>query len=344
MAKQSLPADVVDVLGYYAFDDTNPLSENPSRIGRDLVSDAINSVRGSAVDAMASLLFAHRDMVDRILPSLERAAHDPMRPIRAVTIHGLIALLNMDRDRAVQLFREICDDALIGASHHVADFIFYATYTHYNHLRPLLRRMLVGEDEEAKRTAAQQISLVSFRHTEAEEDLVAVLTGDIALRRAAAEIFAQNYFHPSVRKICENRLLRLLNDAEPEVRRTAENWLDHIPAIAVENDWDFFRHYLETEAFAQEPGLALHHLQKLSSVPEDVILRLADRAVELTKAESDASWPKAFRFASNTPTLVVRLYHQTPDETVRVRCLDLLDTMLGLGWNEAATEMAKAER
>jgi len=42
--------------------------------------------------------------------------------------------------------------------------------------------------------------------------------------------------------------------------------------------------------------------------------------------------------------LVVRLYRQTEDEQLKTKCLDLLDAMLGLDWNDVAVEIGKAER
>ena len=100
---------------------------------------------------------------------------------------------------------------------------------------------------------------------------------------------------------------------------------------------------MDSKAFEQEPGIFLHHLNELVEVPPEVILHVADRAVELTKKDTAVPSAKAFRFSGYTPPLVVRLYHQTGDESVQIRCLDLLDTMLAFGWNEVAMEITKAE-
>jgi len=252
-------------------------------------------------------------------------------------------LLNIDRDSAVRLFLSICEEPRIWGSHHVDEFLYYATFTHYSELQPLLRKMLASEDEEAKQDASRQICLAAFNHPEAEADLAVVLSGDKICRQAAAQVYAENHLHPSIRAVCEMYLVVLFNDPENNVRTTAGHWADRLDAVTAGGDWKFLRQFVDSKAFEQEPGIFLHHLNELVEVPPEVILHVADRAVELTKKDTAVPSAKAFRFSGYTPPLVVRLYHQTGDESVQIRCLDLLDTMLAFGWNEVAMEMAKAE-
>jgi hypothetical protein len=277
-------------------------------------------------------------------PFIEAVSRDASPSVRAVTIHVLLALLNIDRDSAVRLFLSICEEPRIWGSHHVDEFLYYATFTHYSQLQPLLRKMLASADEEARRDASRQICLAAFNHPEAEADLSAVLNGDQICRQSAAQIYAENHLHLSIRAVCEKHLTALFNDPENNVRTAAGHWVDHLDAATAGGDWNFLRQFVESKAFEEEPGIFLHHLNDLAEVPIDVILHVADRAVELTKKDVAVPSAKAFRFSGYTPPLVVRLYHQTDDESVQIRCLDLLDAMLAFGWNEVAIEMAKAER
>lgn len=343
ISEQKLPIEIVDVVGYYALHDPDPGPNDETGSGKDLVNHAINTVRGNAVDGLARLLFGHRDFAGRMRPFIEAVSRDASPSVRAVTIHVLLALLNIDRDMAVRLFLSICEEPRIWGSHHVDEFLYYATFTHYSQLQPLLREMLASADEEARRDASRQICLAAFNHPEAEADLSAVLNGDEICRQAAAQIYAENHLHPSIRAVCEKHLTVLFNDPENNVRTAAGHWVDHLDAATATGDWNFLHQFVESKAFEQEPGNFLHHLNDLAEVPTDVILRVADRAVELTKKDMADPSAKAFRFSGYTPPLVVRLYHQTDDESVQIRCLDLLDAMLSFGWNEVAMEMAKAE-
>ncbi|MDB6029834.1 MAG: hypothetical protein JWM16_172, partial [Verrucomicrobiales bacterium] len=286
MADHPIPAQMADIVGYYVLKDPDPLPDNDERAGKELVNHAINTSQGSAVDTIARMLFTQPDLAAGFLPVLEQLAHAPSRSIRAVTIHALVALLNRDRVSAVRLFGEICDpDPRIWASHHVEDFIHYATQTHHTALRPLLQRIIASNDEDAKSVAARQICLAAFSHQEAQADLPLVLDGDKVCRMAAAQIYADNHLHPSIRAACERHLLPLLNDKEQEVRRVAGYWVTNLKLVAAAGDWTFFRQYMETEAFVEEPGMCLHELEDIATVPSEVILRLADRAIELSQRD-----------------------------------------------------------
>lgn len=343
IAEQNLPIEIVDIIGYYALHDPNPGPNDETGSGKDLTNHAINTIRGSAVDAMARLLFAHRDFAGKMLPIIEKVSQDASPSVRAVTIHVLLALLNIDRDSAVRFFLSICEEPRIWGSHHVDEFLYYATFTHYSRLQPLLRQMVASEDEDARRDASRQICLAAFNHAEAEADLSTVLTGDQVCRQSAAQIYAENHLHQPIRDVCEQHLKALFDDPEANVRTAAGYWVDRLDAITGAGDWKFLLQFVESTAFEQEPGMCLHQLNELSKIPSDVVLRIADRAVELTKPEMTVPSAKTFRFAGYTPTLVVRLYHQTDDESVQIRCLDLIDSMLALGWNEAAIEIARTE-
>ncbi len=345
IADANLPMETVGIIGHYAVQDPDPTPDDYKGNGKELVNHAINTVRGSGADTLAKVLFAQPTLAPFLTPFIEKLAHDPSPSVRAATVHPLLPLLNHERDTAVMLFLEICgSDPRIWTSHYIERFIFYATFTHYAAVQPLLRCMIGSDDEEARAIAARQICMAAFRHKEADPELRAVLTGDEVSRNAAAVIFGQNHHHPSVRADCEKHLLRLLNDESAVVRQAAESWLFKLEAAVATGDWQFFKQYLESKAFAEEPATCLRELQEISAVPPDVVLCLADRSIELSKRDPTAEPAKAYRFADHTPALVVRLYHQSEDESLRSRCLDLLDTMLALGWNQAAIEMANAER
>ncbi len=345
LSGNGVPDRLLDVAANYALNDPDPSAESDEHEGKELAINGINSVRGSAADAIASLLFKHPSLAKIALPAIEALTRDPSLSVRAVTVHALIALLNCDRSSAVRLFCDLCEKApAVGGSHYVEDFIFYATFTHYLELQPLLRKMLICDDAEVKAVAAKQICLAAFRHPEAEADAVSVLSGDEVCRESAAQIYSHNHLHPSVRDICEKHLIPLFDDPSPRVRGSAGWFLHHMGEVASGGDWTIFLKYLHSEAFGDQPGVCLHEMQKLPAVPADVILQVAVRAIELFRRDVVNEPTKAFRFAHYTSALVVRLYRQAADEMTKTRCLDLLDEMISLGWNDAAMEMEKAER
>ena len=62
---------------------------------------------------------------------------------KACVAEALVAILNYDRDVAVELFVTLCEDeeALLG-TRYVERFLYYATSTHFESLKPILEKML----------------------------------------------------------------------------------------------------------------------------------------------------------------------------------------------------------
>jgi hypothetical protein len=344
LAGEDLPPRLIQILCEYAEGDSDPSGTDNENEGNELVNRGINTVRGSGADAVARLLFKHSGLVGHLRPTIDRLIVDASLSVRAVAIHALIALLNVDRESAVRSFLAICEnEPRVWGSHHVEHFIYYSTFTHYAKIRDLLIKMAFGPDSEVKKVASAQICLAGFRHQEAQQDSIAILNGDETNRQAAAEIYAQNWFHASIRDICTKNLRGLFNDPAPAVRRATDFWDNHLHQIAAEGDWSLFQEYIASKAFTDEPGVCLYQLKGLPTVSERIILQVADRAIVFCRSEIETDPLRAHRFSSYTPVLIVRLYHQTGDEKVKVHCLDLLDTMIALGWNEAAAEIAKSD-
>jgi hypothetical protein len=72
--------------------------------------------------------------------------HDPSIAVRACVAEALMAVLNYNRDFAVQLFLELCatEDALLGTQT-VEHFLYYAAQTHLETLKPVIERMIASD-------------------------------------------------------------------------------------------------------------------------------------------------------------------------------------------------------
>ena len=353
VAARPLPEKLIELVAHYAIHDPDPENEDCSQesqagigpYGGDPVSAGINSVRGGAASAIARFLFEHPDLADQLLPLVESLARDRLVAVRAANLEGLLALLNTHRDTAIDLFLETCEGAEpLWATRLVEDFLYYATFTHYSRVRPLLHRMLSASEAETRLSTGRQITLATFRHPDAQEDLCLVLRGDEECRRAAAEIYSANVHHPSVREICARHLSTLFNDPSKRVREAAKDWLRERTG-----EWtDWQRNLLA--AFVQSVGFpdagaecALGFERTPGPLPPE-FLAYVERALIVFEEQCRTSPPYALGIAYGLPALLIRFYQQTKDSAVRTHCLDLLDRMLGLGWGEAAAELGKVDR
>jgi len=109
---------------WYALEDPDPEQEwwrtETSRgqvyYGGNILEAGINSTRGSAVEAIAKLIFANKNRASYFQQSLQQIVQDSSIAVRSCAAEALTSMLNYDRELAVSLFKQLCEteDVLLG--------------------------------------------------------------------------------------------------------------------------------------------------------------------------------------------------------------------------------------
>lgn len=353
IAKRPLEDADLEVLAHYALNDPDPEAEawieTTSGSRRDAAQDAhlhgYNSVRGHAARVIEALLFADYSRSATLLPLIRELVCDRSLSVRTCAIEAILPMLNHDRDEAVRLFVTACDGAdIVIGSPPSENFIRYATSTHYSQLRELLQRALHSSSPTTVKSAARQICLAAFTDDVAGADAESVRNGTESMRQAAAEIYAHNLSNSTVGAICRQYLPHFFGDDVEEIRATAGDCFLHLGDVELNGFADLIRIYIESPAFPSQHDDLLRRLDESTWQLPDVTIRLAERFVaELGSAAADISTAAAGD-APIVSKLVIRLYTQSSDDTVKRRCLDLIDEMERLGFYGIDSQLAELDR
>jgi hypothetical protein len=352
-AKREFPSDIFEIVAWYAINDPNPdkeLWQTPATgetpyYGGDPVSAGMNSTRGAAAEAIAGLLFADKNRWSQVEVAVVALVKDGSLAVRSCTVECLLALLNLDRERAVQLFLQLVQDAgVVLGTHPVDHFLHYATYSHYDALRSLMLGMLSSGSESARKNAARQIAVAAFHHLNAQADMSAVLSGDEHCREAAANVYAVNLQHSPVRDKCREHLVHFFNDPSKKVRDTACFCFRHLTDDQLSAERELIFAFVESLAFRDDCDHLLYTLNKSTALLPDVVCAIGEKLITLCRAGDSATNYEYRRGAYKLPDLVIRLYNQTYDIATKRRCLDLIDQMLELGFDSVESELTKVER
>jgi hypothetical protein len=100
---------------------------------------------------------------------------------------------------------------------------------------------------------------------------------------------------------------------------------------------------VQSPAFLDGCDDLLFRLTESKEQLPDVVTAVADRAIDLHVQGGDQRL-KVGRASYHVPELVLRVYDQTPDINTKIRCLDLIDKMLEVGFSDVDSELAKIER
>jgi hypothetical protein len=349
-AKAELPGDLIDIVAYYAIHDVDPAEElwratkeREAYWGGDAFSVGMNSVRGSAACAIANLLFADESRWAQIRPAVNALCSDRTISVRSCAVRCLIALLNTDREAAVELFFRLIDGASeVLATAEIEEFVHYTVQTHYEALRPLLLKMLEHPKENARKAASGQIAVASLFLDSAKEDLSVVLSSDESCRKAAAEIFTHNINTPAVRTKCQEQLKIMFSDPAGEVRKTASRCFYDLTDENLTDEAGLVTAYLDSPAFDDGCETLVHALSNSTSLMPEITVTIPNRIMDqLSQAKDSGQWR---REVYELPELLLRVYQQTINEETKLQCLDTIDRMLSEGFSDIEAELDKVER
>jgi len=347
IASRQLPGHLLEIVAFYATKDPDPDADvwkEKDYYGGNPYDHGINCVRGQGARAIAALLFEDESRFVSLLPALRALSSDSIISVRSCALTAFVAVLNIDRDVAVELFMTACGDCEdICATYAFDNFVHYATATHYEKLRPLLRFALNAAKKHAVKNAARQIVVASLDNVDVEEDLERVLAGTEVMRKTAVSVYAQNAANAEVGAHCVDQLRRFLNDDSAEVRLKIVNVFHRIKD-RLSDYAGFIADYVESKAFEDGAYHLLHELEESNLRLPDVICRAAERVLGFIGDEGGHVARQEAMVARSMSTLIVRQYEQATDAALKSRCLDLIDRMERVGYYGIGDELSRLDR
>ena len=196
-----MPPEALELVAWYATNDLDPdqelwrtqTSSGDVYYSGDILTNGINTARGTAAIAMAKLIDRDGNRIRYFLAALENMVQDSSIAVRSWVAQALLAVLRHDRDLAVRLFQKLCDTEEDLLQTHYADrFLNFALQTHFQALSPILERMVSSEIAEVATVDARQGCLASLELEEARSIAELCLSGSEALRIGAAQVMAAN--------------------------------------------------------------------------------------------------------------------------------------------------------
>lgn len=349
-ARESWSDWVLDLLCSYAESQPEPkdspvleIQDAEEVVDMDIAVE--ESVRGVAAETMMSLLFEKQELTKTFLPTTEKLVSDP-NPVMRVAAQGLcLPLLNVDRDRAVQLFLRSCDhpDDQVLSGTYTNRFLKYTWNRHPDHLESLLDRMIGSDNEKVVEIGAFWVTAGQLGEGLYGGLAARCLAGNEAHRRGAAKAMVQLLWRPESKQRALRGLLDLLHHSDEAAGKEVAHLLREEEILASPEGSRLAEAYVQSSAMENNPGGLFYGLRNFtgSLVPYASILLKAVQRLggDLAPATRDFSTrlSGAVRFL---PEILLRLYEQAEDPklgSVRKTCLDAWDSLLrgqvGVSWD-----------
>ena len=281
---------------------------------------------------MAKLVFQSERYLSFFEPYFQTMVNDPSDAVLSCVAEVLIGVLVHDRDLAVELFLQLCDDdERLLATPHVETFLQYATQTHFGQLESLISQMIESNNHSVATAGARWACCASLSVEEAVPLARRCAAGSKAQRLGAAEVYSVNIKVSSLRAVCEEMLSELFSDPDPDVRQQARRCFYEFRGRDLREYESLAEAYIDSPAFDAEYNPLFGALEESTANVPGVILKACDRVFELTGDELGDISTAAAGTSSTMTKLVTRVYSRATDPSVKSHCLDIIDRMTVLG-------------
>ena len=347
-AQEDLPPEALALVAWYATEDPNPQEdlwrtqvspEKTNLFDEKILTNGINTNRGSGAMAMAKLIDIDHSRIPYFQPALEKMVQDPSIAVRSCVAQTLLAVLRHDRDLAVALFRQLCntEDTLL-QTRFIERFLLFALQTHFQELSQILGRMVASQLPDVATAGARQSCLAALELPEAADLADFCLSGSEAQRIGAAQVMAANVTTAAFRSFCEDALIKLFNDTSADVRAEAAKCFSRFEGTQIEEYEHLIAQFVSSDAFQQNYTHLMMALEGTTAELPEVTLAACKRFVYFAgPASSDIGTGTAFS-ADTVTKLTLRIYQQSKEDTIRAKSLNLIDRLMensAYGINEA---------
>ena len=350
LSSRVLPDELIAIAMHYAMNSPDPekdlwKKEEGNYYGGDPFSYGINCTRGQAAEAVAALIWDDNSRLVMLRPALESFANDSVIAVRTCGLNSFLALLNFEKEEAVDLFLKACENcADICGTPPFDRFLRYTVESHYEKLRPCIQFALDCGLQKAVENAARQVILGELHGVNVGSDAKGIRSGSETMRQTAANVYAHNLDSEEVGDICAGYLREFFNDESEKVRSEVSVSFLRLNGKQLLGLEPFIADFVESKCFECDPDCLLRSLVKSNVKLPAIICRAAERVLELVGAEGGSIANKGARSAFNISKLVIRQYEQSSDSKTKSHCLDLIDQMEKVGYLGIGDELSKLDR
>lgn len=332
-ADEAWPDDILDLLEKIAT--AHPIpgpdqrlhqsnSDPEGKSPHSLHQDAINCPRGCGAEAIAALLWEHRNLGDRFRSAVRTLSNDPNDSVRFATVSCAAAFYNIDTSFSLEIFKNLLEqDLRIVAAPNAWQLIVRGYFEQPDYYRSkLLLACSIDNEYLAKDAIAYVAALATYYNDDSAMGYLLSTPIPEKLIDEVANQLTSSFSHD----VGHNRSVKLLTHLISTAKRELHS-LSHLfwsEKVDIQRDSDFLCHLMGSN---QGPHLLHVFLEYLGKQEGDLrpfaeVIAAAIRGLENT---SDST---GLYFVSKLMPCVVRLFDQySEDANIRQLCLDCWDSL-----------------
>ncbi|MGA1800565.1 hypothetical protein [Rhizobium sp. HT1-10] len=318
--------------------------------GGHILIRGINSVRGSALEALTQVLWKvpartaeARDLVER------RVVAESDLSVRCCLVGPLAPMFNIDKIRCAELLEALVGEVsgsqsglVVLLTRPAVSLMPYIVHQIPDVGRRLIERMAASNEERIRLVAAWHVMRSSYHEGDYVEWADRLENQDINARLLSADIACNAVAEATFRDRAFNKVRKFFNDGDEGVRRKAAEVFRYVPRDQPELADELATPFLASDAFREETFAFLHFLEEAQISVSNFVVAAAERVLQAVATEGAGQHDMSLHQLND---LLNREYvNSERDPALRRRLLDVIDQMLTLDLRGVDDLFKKHER
>jgi hypothetical protein len=345
-ASQPIPEMMVKLMTRWIHNYKDPKHPRVFKDGSepDLLTEGLNTDRGGALWNLASVLLQEEPpRRSDYLKLAESVVSEKSSSVRAVCIRFLQYAILADPERACAVFKNlVAGDQGLLRSESSTTFVYRVLNKNAGEILWAIDALLSDVDEKAQENGSRLACLASFYYADASDLRDKCLTGNAAMRRGAARVFAANINDSKVAQECRSRLPGFWMDEDETVRIAAAGFLHHVTEANLREPNGLFWQWLDQALSMKSIEHAARVVHNNPTANGELTLKVAQIALKAAGPSISNIQKGEAMLSFYLVPAIVSVYHHSPG--LRYAAMDAFEKFEELGCSEVKTAYASVDR
>ncbi len=344
--KDTLPNEAVSMLSRIATEyEESDSGSNHNVDSDDLESIGINTTRGRAAIAIATLIIHDPQNVELFRKTLERMVQDESAAVLTCVARTLSCVAYCDPPLGNSLFKRmnLNDDRLL-AARNIYYFILENLNEYFEEWKSILQRMLQSPVAKVGQAGARLAGIANLRNLDSAELVKEAINGSAHLRLGIAEVASANIAKSEYRQWCESTLFELFNDSNTEVRRESALCFREVESENLDKYSKLISKFCDSKAFQEDSFSIINTFEYSSKLPHDLTCLVCNKFLDRFAHEANDISRSRYVHTRKIVKLVFRIYQQYLNDKRATQALDLIDRLCMEGIIDTEREFEQFDR
>jgi hypothetical protein len=313
----------------------------------DLASSGLNSERGAAYEALATILWELEETLAPVVALLERAIEtEPLVSVRFYMVHAINSVGKYDPDLAVDLLRRlVADDKRPLQGHHGHHIVGWVAHRSPGVIAEFSEELIKSSETELRALGHFFEALLALIYGDRNVEFVksfqeSALRRQVAGYRGGANVSSDHYGDRAA-----GWLMPLFSDENSLVRNDASG-VEWGALLDGERDRsELVSAYIASPSFDENSDNLMRALEQRASKFPQLTFEAVNRILELASAWTDVARRGHFSTLHNLSRVLIELYRSADaDSEGERKVLDLFDDYLARDLYDIRSEISAYER